>query len=337
MRTPHEPRLHAPAAPERTLRRLPIATHRRRDRVWRRAVRRVARLLVPISVLCGLAAWLLSSPVFALREFTVEGESRVPRPWIDGALSGWRGANLLRLDLREVEARLRAHRWVRAVALHKRLPDHLAVEIQEHQPIAILAVGEDAHYVSSEARLIAPAPSAGTPSRSAGTPSRSAGAPAPGAGTPVQADEALLVLRVDDVAARSLLDPTGDRPTAEGLAAVRGALAVAGALRESALHWAGEASDVVLVSDEDYRVTLRGLAFPIVVRPDTPRTRIEAFDRLLPALEREVGPLELADLRFTRRIVVRPRSKEAPPQRPAFELRSPDPKLPGAPASEAIE
>jgi hypothetical protein len=122
----------------------------------------------------------------------------------------------------------------------------------------------------------------------------------------------LLTLRIDEPAARRLL-LDGERPSAEGIVALRGALAVADALADSALRWAGEATEVVLVSDEDYRVTLRGLAFPVVVRPDTPRGRIAAFDRLLPVLEREVGGLQLADLRFTRRIVVQPLPAAAEP------------------------
>ncbi|HUP21333.1 MAG TPA: FtsQ-type POTRA domain-containing protein [Thermoanaerobaculia bacterium] len=287
MRELLEPRLHAPAPQERTLRRVMVTAHRRRDRIWRRLTRRSLRLLLLVSALGAFGGWLLTSPVFALRDFTVEGESRVPRPWIDGALADWRGANLLLLDLHEVEARLRGHRWIRAVALHKRLPDRLAVEVHEHRPVALLVLPERTHYVSDEGLLIAPAD---------------------------EASERLPTLRVDDVAAPRLLRPDLG-PNAAGVAALRGALESAAALRESALHWAGEATEVVLVSDEDYRITLRDLAFPVVVRPDTPPDRIEAFARVLPALERELGALRSADLRFTRRIVVQPR----PPDDPARE------------------
>jgi cell division septal protein FtsQ len=288
-----EPRLHPPSRPEPTLRRLPVTAHRRRDRPWLRLTRRTLRLLLVVAAVSAFGGWLVSSPVFALREVTVAGESRVPRPWIDSALADWRGANLLLLDLREIEARLRGHRWVRAVELHKRLPDRLAVEVLEHSPVAVLVVADRAHYVSDQGFLIAPIDGAAEP---------------------------LLLLRLDETAARSLLR-ADLAPNPAGAAALRGALEVVAALRESALRWAGEATEVVLASDQDYRVSLRGLAFPLVVRPDTPRARIAAFDRVLPALEREVGALRFADLRFTRRIVVQPQ----PPAAKAAAESIPDP------------
>ena len=271
-----EPRLHAPAPPERTLRRLTVTAHRRRDRPWRRLTRRTLRLLLLVAALGVFGGWLVSSPVFALRVVTVEGEERVPRPWIDRELDDWRGANLFLLDLHEVEARLRGHRWIRAVELHKRLPDRLAVEVLEHRPMAIVALPQQAHYVSEEGVLIAPVDGGSDP---------------------------LLTLRVGELAEARLLrdDQT---PNAAGVAALRGALRVAQALPQSALGWAGEATEIVLTSDQDYLVTLSGLAFPLVLRPDTPRARIAAFDRLLPALELQQGQLRSADLRFTRRIVV---------------------------------
>jgi cell division septal protein FtsQ len=292
-REPFEPRLHAPPRPEPTLRRLPVTAHRRRDRPWLLLTRRTFRLLLVVAALSAFGGWLVSSPVFALREVSVAGEGRVSRPWIDSALADWRGDNLLLLDLREVEARLRGHRWVRAVALHKRLPDRLAVEVLEHRPVAVLVAAEHAHYVSDQGFLIAPIEDTAEP---------------------------LLVLRLDELAAKSLL--RSDRALSPaGAAALRGALEVVSALQESALRWAGEATEVVLASDQDYRVSLRGLAFPVVVRPDTPRARIAAFDRVLPALEREVGALSFADLRFTRRIVVQPR----PPAAEVAAASIPDP------------
>ena len=105
-------------------------------------------------------------------------------------------------------------------------------ESDEHRPVAVLALPERAHYVTDEGFLIAPADSE---------------------------SGKLLTLRVEPNAAERLL--RADRaPSDEGVVALRGALAVADALEESALRWAGEATEVVLVSDQDYRVTLRGLA-----------------------------------------------------------------------------
>jgi hypothetical protein len=268
------------------LRRLTITAHRRRDRPWRRLTRRTLRLLLLVSALASFGGWLVSSPVFALRHVTVEGEERVARPWIEGALADWHGANLLLLDLREVEQRLRGHRWIRAVELHKRLPDRLAVEVLEHRPVAVLTLPERAHYVSDEGALIAPVD---------------------------RESEPLLTLRVEHLAAKRLLG-SDLSPNAAGVAALRGALHVVTALRESPLSWAGEASEVVLASDQDYLVTLRGLAFPMALRPDTPRGRLAAFDRVLPALERELGALRSADLRFTGRIVVQPQPPQPQPE-----------------------
>ncbi len=85
-----------------------------------------------------------------------------------------------------------------------------------------------------------------------------------------------------------------------------GALAVAGELGRVEPDWAATLSEVEVLSDDDFRLYLGALPFPLAVRAGTLAARLPVLRSLLPELERRYPGLASVDLRFERRIVFQP-------------------------------
>jgi cell division protein FtsQ len=85
-----------------------------------------------------------------------------------------------------------------------------------------------------------------------------------------------------------------------------GALAVADELERAAPDWAATLSEVTALAEEDFRLDLGALDFPLFVRAGTLAARLPELRRLLPELERRYPALAGVDLRFERRIVFQP-------------------------------
>ncbi|MCI0572195.1 MAG: FtsQ-type POTRA domain-containing protein [Myxococcaceae bacterium] len=86
--------------------------------------------------------WALTSPTFTLQKLTVEGASRVS-PGELARLGGITpGLNLFALDVDALERALATHPWVRRVVATRHLPSGLAIHVDEHEPAALLAMGD---------------------------------------------------------------------------------------------------------------------------------------------------------------------------------------------------
>jgi cell division septal protein FtsQ len=85
-----------------------------------------------------------------------------------------------------------------------------------------------------------------------------------------------------------------------------GALAVAAELDRAAPAWASSLSEVEVLADDEFRLDLGALPFPLLVRAGTLAARLPALAALLPELERRYPALAVVDLRFERRIVFQP-------------------------------
>jgi len=152
--------LHRPFRPPEEARVLPFRP--RRPAAVRRLKRHWAvRLLGPLfaaSAIVGLpvagAWWLASAPRFALAEVAVEGGRRVSAEWVEARLAPWRGKNLPRLALGQVEDALGEHRWVRGVDLRKELPARLRVTIYEKEAAALLRQEGGLYYLDAGGETI---------------------------------------------------------------------------------------------------------------------------------------------------------------------------------------
>lgn len=121
-----------------------------------------AKLLLWTCVGCGsLAAvavggyrgyrWAHRAPQLALREVTFQGLRRAQQVDLLRLAGVSAGQNLLDLDAGAIERAIAAHPWVDEVHAARRFPNSLSVVIKEHQPAALVVLGE-LYLVDSDGR-----------------------------------------------------------------------------------------------------------------------------------------------------------------------------------------
>ncbi|MEM9554096.1 MAG: FtsQ-type POTRA domain-containing protein [Acidobacteriota bacterium] len=238
----------------------------------------IALLLVATPML-GVA-WLLSAPQLALQTIDVrsagatgavadgatDAPPRVAVDWLRAALAPFEGVNLWRLDLEAADAALRRHPWVDSVALTKKLPSTLVVQVVERREVALWRGSEGIVYIDADGRPIAP------------WQARDGGVDLP-----------ILSGELGDLGA--------------GLALLRELAAVDPA-------WLDDLSEIEILGQRDARLHGRRLPFPLLVRAGMLDEQLRRLDEVLPTL-RQRWTVAAVDLRFSRRIVVRPESAGA--------------------------
>jgi cell division protein FtsQ len=93
------------------------------------------------------------------------------------------------------------------------------------------------------------------------------------------------------------------------------ALALAAELERAAPDWAPTLSEVELLSEDDARLYLGALPFPLAVRRGTLAERLPELRALLPELARRYPGITAVDLRLARRIVFEPNLVGRNPER----------------------
>jgi hypothetical protein len=272
--------------------RRPTSPARRRRRTALRLVGKALLAAVIVATPVAAGWWLLRQPRLALSELHVAGNTRVDRTFIEQSLAPWRGQNLLFVPLADAQAALARHPWVAGVEVAKELPNRLRVRIVERQPAALLQRGGALYYLDAQGETIAPFQSlaAGSgPGASTGT----------GSGA-VHGETNLLVIH----------DPTGNA------ASRRAAMAVAAELARLDAGWAAALTQIDVLGDGDYRLTSHALSFPLLVRSGQMEAKGRRLRALLPELSRRYAAIQSVDLRFPRRIVVRPLEVPNPPAEP---------------------
>jgi len=126
---------------------------------------RVVSLKTILSVLLSIAAvggawigitsgWevLVGARRLQVQVLEVRGAKRVSRAEIDAYTNIEVGSSILAVELDSVALRLRRHPWVKRARVLRRMPDRIIVEIEEHDPQIIVAVG-DAYLANSDGQL----------------------------------------------------------------------------------------------------------------------------------------------------------------------------------------
>lgn len=252
-------------------RRSSIAPRRRRPSRLAVALRRLGPPLALLGLPALVAAWLLTSPRFALEAIEVTGTGRVPAAWVEEALAPLAGENLLRLHLAEVDARLRGHPWVEGVSIRKQLPASLVVAVVERQPRARVPRGDELWYADARGGLIAPV--AAGEAAAAGLPLVRSAEPTDGAGR---------------------------------AGAVPRALAALEALREAQPRWAEGLVALEVLGEDDFRLETSALPFPVIFGTADLAAKSRRLDEVLPEILARYDALAAVDLRFSRRIVLTP-------------------------------
>ncbi len=278
-----EPRLRVPQAAvdlDRSLLRRwgGGAVRRSRRSLWLRLLKPFAVALLVVGLPAALAAWLMISPRFAVRELAVDTGERVSESWIREALAPVVGENLPLLPLARAERLLRRHPWVRGADLRKDLPARLRVRVTERRAVALLRTDGELHYLDTEGLPIA---------------------------------ELDPRAQVADLPLISVADgglATASSPVAEGdrAATLRSAVRLLSEIDDVEPSWAAGLSEVEILGEEDFRVHTAKLSFPVLVRAGTLHLKARRLEALLPQIVERYGAAAAIDLRFARRIIVQP-------------------------------
>jgi cell division protein FtsQ len=249
---------------------------RRRRSVLLALVKPLLAAFAVVALPVGLAAWVLTAPLFRLREVEVgdiagRAYGRVPAGAVRQALAPLEGENLVRLSLAAAARRVQRNPWIASVEMVKELPDRLRVKVAERKPVALLIAGGGFVYADSEGRAIAPV------------------------ATPAELEEARR--------AGLLAVSFSQGAHADGMAA---ALKVAAELGRVQPTWAGKLARIEVLGEGDFRLRTDALPFPLLVTSGQVGPKVQRLVELLPELSRRYPQIETVDLRFSRRIVVQP-------------------------------
>jgi cell division protein FtsQ len=116
-------------------------------------LRRLARVTLRLAVMSTVAWGLMvgvqqgydyatTSPRFEVRGLTFDPSAHVDDDELRRRMALPPGTNILSLDLDEVATRIAAHPWVKRASVVRVLPDTLAVNVDEYEPVAILRAGD---------------------------------------------------------------------------------------------------------------------------------------------------------------------------------------------------
>ncbi len=262
------------------------AVKRSRRGLWKKRLKTFAAALVLTAAPSAAVTWLMVSPRFAVSELAVVTGERVPEGWVREALAPVVGENLPRLPLAQAEQILRHHPWVRGADLRKDLPARLTVRVAERHAVALLRAPDGLHYLDSAGvRIAAFDPAA---ARTVDLPLISAaGDDRPEDGSP----------------------SSGETEHAK-VAGLRAAVRLLSEIDDVEPSWAAGLSEVEVLGVEDFRVHSQSLPFPVLVRTGTLHQRVRRFEELLPHIAARFGAVDAVDLRFERRIIVKPSAKD---------------------------
>jgi cell division protein FtsQ len=84
---------------------------------------------------------ITSSQRFALDDIRITGATRLGHDEIRAQLGVAVGDNIFAAAPEAISERLHAHPWVASASVRRELPNALAVEVREHQPLARVALG----------------------------------------------------------------------------------------------------------------------------------------------------------------------------------------------------
>jgi cell division septal protein FtsQ len=250
----------------------------------RRWTSRVAPLLRYglAAVVLGYCVYLGSNSaalahVLKVDRIIVRGNERLSQGEVLAVLSGLRGESLVWTDLDRWRQRLLASPWVRDAALRRSLPSTVEVVVWERQPVAISRLGPDMYLVDERGSIIDQY-------------------------GPEYNDLDLPIVDGLAAAAVSADGPTTDPARAELAARVIAAL-------KAKPDVARRLSQIDVSDLHNAQVILNGDAAVISLGDDQFLERLESYLDLAPALHDRVAEIDHVDVRFEKRIFVRPKKR----------------------------
>ena len=245
---------------------------RRRQAGWRFTGRVLIAALVGTPAGCWATGEVRSSPLLRVSTIAVNGARWTSEGEVRAAAEAFRGQHILALDLDAARAELRALPWIEDVALRRVLPSTVEVSVTERVPVGIARVGRRLYLVDSDGVLL-----------------DDYGPRFAALGLPI----------IDGLAGRGGAAAEVDRRRATLAARLIGQMS-----RHEEL--AGRLSQIDVRDPEDAVVLLSGDPARIHLGAERFAERLGIYLDVAPALRAQVSSIDAVDLRFGRRIYVRP-------------------------------
>jgi cell division septal protein FtsQ len=230
--------------------------------------------LAGAGVAAGSVIWgwrFLTGPErFPLDRVVVEGAPPEVTVEVASTLERLHGQNIFSLDLRALEHRVRAHPWVSAASVQRRLPDALLVFLSLRTVEALVEVGGEIRMVGADGQDL-------------------------GRYEPRWAREDQPV--ITGVAGTTRQEVAGK--LALGLSALE-------ELRAASPEFVGSLSALDVSRRDRLTATLRDFIPPVYLSPDAPARNLDRLDTVRARLAEEVLEIRYVDLRFRDRIAVMP-------------------------------
>ena len=120
---------------------------------WR-ALRTV--IVALIAVYAGYLAFdlVVSASTLQVRKISVRGNVRLSSGDVQALVDDLKGTSILTVDLDEFRARLMASPWVADVALRRLLPSTIEVFVSERRPIGVCRLGSDLYLLDRTGAII---------------------------------------------------------------------------------------------------------------------------------------------------------------------------------------
>ena len=106
--------------------------------------------------------WLKTTPFLSISEIAIECDDQAVRQRALESLDGFRGQNIIGVDLMNVKAKLMKDPWVASVDLSKVYPHILHVAVEARHAVAFLRAGGTLYFMDSQGRLFMPGDGAKT-------------------------------------------------------------------------------------------------------------------------------------------------------------------------------
>jgi cell division protein FtsQ len=131
----------------------------RREKIRRREQRRQVRWVYAAGVAIGafvLVVVVLASPLFSVRDITIDGRVYVDGDTVKKATDALKGVSVFSADIDRVEGILREDPWVKDVRVETHFPSSAVIEIDERTPV-VWFVGTDnkARVIDADGVVIA--------------------------------------------------------------------------------------------------------------------------------------------------------------------------------------
>jgi cell division protein FtsQ len=263
MRPPADRRFHRPDVVRRERR-------RRLARVAGRLMTWGVPILVAGLVVAGIVHAALRSPLFAVRDLTVRGNTHLSAAEVERLTGTVRGQNIFAVDLAAARDRVRTSPWVADVTLARVLPSTIVVDVVERVPMAIARVGDRLFLIDDAGVVI---------------------------DTYGPAYHELDLPRVDGLVAASAGRPVADAERASLSRALFASLRERPDLgrRVSEIDVSADSDAVVLLDNDATRLHLGDRAFA---------ERLARYLELAPTLDERFPTIDYVDLRFGDRVFV---------------------------------